>query len=109
METYTKQQIKMRVLMIDGCEQAKLAYSEFCADNDLPDCFSTIVYFMESQNVIISVSFDMINKVYTADFKCLDTCKLVIKTNFEERHDVEFYIAKRTFEYIEHQKGVRSW
>lgn len=98
----------MRIMEIEGCENGKLAYSEFCSDNDLTDCFSTIVYFMDTQNVHIGVSVDLIDRNYGVSYSCFDKIRIHKKGGFSERVEAELFIAQEAFNYIEH-KGVRSW
>jgi hypothetical protein len=98
----------MRIMEITGCEKGKLAYSEFCADNDLPDCFSTIVYFMDTQDVHIGIEIDFVTRTYGVQYTAFNTMRIHKRGGFDERVDAELFIAQEAFNHIE-KKGVRSW
>ena len=104
----TKKINKMRIMEIEGCEKTKLEYSKFCSENELPDCFGTIAYFMDSQGVQIGVKVDISSKCFEVGYVCLDSIRIHKKGGFENRASAEFFIAQEAFNYVEF-KGLKSW
>lgn len=97
----------MRIMEIEGCEKAKLEYSKFCSENELPDCFGTITYFMDTQGVYIGVKMNQ-NGTFNSEYICLDSIRIHKKGGFENRVTAEFFIAQEAFNFVEH-KGLKEW
>ena len=95
----------MRIMEITGCEKSKITYSEFCSDNDLLDCFSTIVYFMDEQGIAITSNYDYINRTYGVQYTVTDSIRIHKKGGFHDRQDAEMFIAQEAFDYLENHKG----
>ena len=97
----------MRIMTIENCEKTKLEYSTFCSENDLPDCFSTIVYFMDTQGVNIWVK-PSLHGVFSSGYSCSGNIRSHRNGGFEDRQSAELFIAQEAFNYVEH-KLVSKW
>jgi hypothetical protein len=97
----------MRIMEIEGCEKAKLEYSKFCAENELPDCFGTICYFMDTQGLHLGVNASR-ESVFSSGYICTDGIRIHKKGGFVNRASAEFFIAQEAFNYVEF-KGLKPW
>lgn len=98
----------MRIMEIENCEKAKLEYSKFCSDNELPDCFGTIAYFMDTQGVVIGIKPDISCENFSSEYRCIGDIRYHTKGGFKNRASAEFFIAREAFNFLEH-KGIIEW